>query len=398
MMKNYIPALMVCMLFISGPLTASERPAEAGANVLFSQSTLKLEQDVPTFDKDLNTYIDAAGKIDKDVQRILTVLDKIQTLGDDLQKLDDALTTVEGLIDFAKKVPESREAATAMSAQMAVIHPQVTSANKAVAKFNTKAAPYKSNLQTLDINLQKFITTASAFEQKLNKYTNYIEIAQECIGNMPPGPMNEAMQKDLDKLSNESDTRVVEADKVLKDGIRIADDLKKDLDNIVNTLLKPIEDIDRDIVDLAKKLNGIIEPLRDLEKLFHKDFCVKIPEVHKFCMGLDVIIQGADAIEHEIRHILGKELYRIAKIFGIEKIVKDLTKQGEKELRSVMDALHLDFDVKVPGLDQLEQEIGDLERAMDAVLPKLGLDLSPIEKVISDIEKDIDAMKKLDCR
>jgi hypothetical protein len=398
MMKNYISALMLCMLFFNGPLMASERPAEAGSIVLLSQSTLKLEQDVPTFDKDLNTYIDTATKIDKDVQRILTVLDKIQTLGDDLQKLDDALTTVEGLIDFAKKVPETREAATAMSAQMAVIHPQVTSANKTVAKFNTKAAPYRSNLQTLDNNLQKFITTATAFEQKLNKYTNYIEIAQECISNLPPGPATDLMQKDLDKLSNESDARVVEADKVLKDGIKIADDLKKDLDNIVNTLLKPIEDIDKDIVDLAKKLNGIIGPLRDLEKLFHKDFCVKIPDVHKFCMGLDVIIQGADAIEHEIRHILGKELYRIAKLFGIEKIVKDLTKQGEKELRSVMDALHLDFEVKVPGLDKLEQEIGDLEHALDAVLPKLSLDISPIERVISDIEKDIDAMKKLDCR
>lgn len=401
MIKNYsltVSLGLLCVLFSSGLVLASVKPVESEPYVLFSSTTVKLGQDVATFDKDLNTYIDTATKLDKDAQRILKALDAIQTLGNDLQKLDDALTTVEGLIDFAKKVPETEEAATAMSVQMAVIHPQVSSANRAVSKFNTNATPYRNGLQKLDQNLQKFISEATTFEQKLNKYNSYIETAQECIGNMPPGPFGEAMQKDLDRLANESDTRVVEADKVLKEGIKVADDLKKDLDVIVNTMLKPIEDLDKDIVDLARKLSGIIDPLRDLEKVFKKDYCVKIPDIHRFCIGLDVIVRGAKAIEHEIEHVIGKELYRIAKAFGIEKIVKELTKMGEKELRPVLDALHLDFEVKIPGLERLEQDINDLDRALQGVLPRLAIDVSPIERVITDIEKDIDAMKKMDCR
>jgi len=418
--KNIVYKLLGAFFLIGNILFASVKPgaADSGTGSMFfsmepsirilsSGAVDRLQNDVAEFDKTLNIYITEGQKLDGDIQIVLKGLDLIDKMANDLQKLDNALSTVEKLITIAKDIPQTEKAAATLSNGMQTIHPPVTQASTTVNNFNNKITPARQNLQNFDTKLQKLITTAQNFEKRLNVYTADISKAQQCLNSLPEGSVKDGLISRLDKLADASDKRVVQATKILKDIIAVVNDVKQVIDQEIRTALEPMYDLETQIEDLFKKLNALINPLHDLHALFSKSFGVSFPypsptwknpfriKHYSIDIGFGTIIKGAGAIEKEIEHLLSNELYKAAKLFGLEKLIKDLENQAQKELNNVLKDLHLDFKAEIPDLNKLEQWMNNLDKGFGDLLPKLNLDTKPLEDLFNDIENDIREMENI---
>jgi uncharacterized protein involved in exopolysaccharide biosynthesis len=147
--------------------------------------------------------------------------------------------------------------------------------------------------------------------------------------------------------------------------------------------------------------------LHDLHALFSKSFSVKFPypsptwenpfriKHYSLDIGFGTIIKGSGAIEKEIEHLLSKELYKTAKLFGLEKLVKELEEQAQRELNNVLKDLHMDFKVEILDLNKLEQRLNDLDKGFGDLAPKLSLDTKPLEDLLNDIENDMKEMENV---
>lgn len=394
-----------------GPVRAEARcallPAELPPPVFASGAVDRLRDDVAKFDKVLNTYIVTGQKLDGDIQIVLKGLDLVEKMGKDLQNLDNALTTVEKLLPIAEAIPQTEEQAKSVSAGIAKIHPSVTRASDAVNNFNAKVAPARKNLEEFDSKLQKLISAAQTFERRLNVYTADIAKADECVSSLPAGSAKEAMQTKLDQLANASDKRVLQATKLLTDIIAVLNDVKQVIDQEVRVAMEPLYDLETEIENLYRNIKALINPLHELKALFSKSFSVsfkypsptwKDPFREKTCtidIGFETILKGAGAIESEMKHLLSNELFKVAKWFGIEKLVKELESKAQDELKDILKDLHLDFKVEIPGLDNMPELLNALDKAMGDLVPKLTLDTQPFEGLLNDLENDIHEMENI---
>lgn len=418
--KFIVTGLLSVCFFIGTILTASEKPnylqtdargtlslSEYPAGLSTSAAADRLQDDVATFDKTLNTYITEGQKLDSDIQLVLKGLDLIDKMATDLQKLDDGLSTVEKLIVIAKDIPETEKEATTLSHGMETIHPPVTRACTTVNNFNNKIKPSRKNLEDFDAKLQKLITAAQNFEKRLNAYTADITKAQQCINSLPEGSAKDGLQSHLDKLADASDKRVVQATKLLKDIIAVVQDVKQIIDQEIRVAMEPLYELETQIEDLYKEVNALINPLHDLKALFSKSFSVKIPypsptwkdpiriKHYSLDIGFDTILKGTGAIEKEIERLLSKELYKAAKLFGLDQLVKDLKEQEQRELKTILKDLHMGFKAEIPDLNKLDQWLNDLDKGFGDLTPKLNLDPIPLEGLMNDIENDIREMENI---
>jgi len=377
------------------------------SNLFGSADVDRLQSDVADFDKTLNTYITNGKKLDNDIQIVLKGLDLINTLAKNLKDLDDALTTVEKGIKIAQDIPQTAETANKLEKEMQSIHPQVTKASTSVNNLNDKISPTRNKLQSFDSKLQNAITAAETFENGLNKYTADIAKAQQCISSLPDGSTKDGLQSRLDKLANASDKRVVQANKLLKDIISVINAIDNKITQEIDKLMQPIDDLETDVASLLKDLKGIINPLKDLESLFSKSFSVTFPYPsptwkHPFRMknytldiGFDIILQGADKIKNEIEKKLGKTMYEAAKAFGLNKLVDDLEDQGKKALNPILKDLHLDINMNIPGIGQLDQNLNDLSKGLSDLSSMMTLDTQPLDGLFKDIQSDISEMENI---
>ncbi len=402
---------------IPGIGAAAERPATVGISVvsapwsapalLRSTATDHLQRDVTTFDNTLNIYITNGKKLDSDLQLVLKGLDLINTMATNLKKLDDALTSAEKLIKYAQAVPQTEEAANKLAHGMESIHPPVTKASKAINDFNDKITPTRQKLETFDDRLQKSIAAAERFERDLNTYNADIQKAQQCISSLPDGSMKSDLQTRIDQLARQSDKRVVDANKLLQGILKTIDAIDEKITKDVSKLFQPIDDMESDIARVLKDLTAILNPLQDLKAVFDKSFSVSFPYPaptwkHPFRMkhytldiGFDIIIRGEAAIKKEIEQLLKKDLYKAAEVFGLDKLIDDLERQGKKALDPVLKELHLDINMDISGIGQLPQDLNDLRTALDGLVPSLDVDLKPLDDAFKGIEDDIREMKNI---
>ena len=219
--------------------------------------------------------------------------------------------------------------------------------------------------------------------------------------------MKNDLQSKLDKLASESDLRIVQANTILQDIITKVKDADSFIHDKLRNAIEPFETLENDIENLLSNLNSLINPLNDLGSLLNKTYCVDFPypsptwrkpwrvKHYDLCIGFRTIIRGSDYIEREIKDILSSGLYSAAKVFGLGKLVNDLERQAKNELNSVTNRLNLRFNVSIPGLDKLEQELSYLENGLNEFNPKININTSPFENLMGDIEKDFDMLANI---
>ena len=369
-----------------------------------SDAVTQLQNDVKDFDKTLNTYIKNGVQLHKDLQTILTGLNTLNMLAKGLDDLDKALTAIEKGIKYAEDIPQTAEKATNLENDVRKFHPSVTKASKSANDLNNKITPTRENLQSFNEKLQTLIEAATAFKAGLDTYTSVITQAQNCISSLPDGSTKDNLQTRLDKLAGESDNRVVQANSLLQGIINVVDDIENKIKVPLEIDWKPIDDLETEVTDLLKDLNGVVNPLKDLENLFGKELCYSIPyyslippfkkKHYNLCVGFDIIIHDAEKIKDEIKRKMGP-LYKIAEACGIDKIINDLKDQANKLLDPILKALHLDIKMDIPGIDQLEQNLKLISDGLKDLPSKPTIDTSEFDKLVKDINQDIQDVGKI---
>lgn len=152
----------------------------------------------------------------------------------------------------------------------------------------------------------------------------------------------------------------------------------------------PINGIETAVAALSSSLQDVEGPLKDVGRLLTESFSVSFPypnpdKTHWFRIShytlrikMTTIIGGAEKIEQEIEHILSGFLYKVAKLFGLERLINDLVAQANKATKKVIDTLHLDFKVNIPGLDGFQGDLNNVTAKFKAATPSFALDPSAL--------------------
>jgi DNA repair exonuclease SbcCD ATPase subunit len=377
------------------------------ARTALSASVDQLRTDITALRQTLNAYETNGKKLDTDLQLVIKALDLLDKMAHGLKALDAGMTNVEKLLEIAKDIPQTSEQATTLSNQLKSIHPSVTDASTKVNNLNDKLTPTRQKLTTFDAALQKAIIAAEGFDKVMGAYSDIAGKAQQCISSLPAGTVKDDLQSKLDDLSNRSDPRVVQANKILRDPINAINDIEKIIQERLRPLREPLDELDSDVENLLSKLNDIINPLRDVETLFNKTFDVSFPypsptwrhpgrmKHFTISIGFDVILKGSDAIKSDMKRILSGALYEAAKVFGLEKLINDLEDQAQGALKVVLNRLKLNVDVKLPGLGKLPGELTEADNAFSDLVSKLNLDTQPLDDAMQKIENDKAEMEKI---
>jgi CII-binding regulator of phage lambda lysogenization HflD len=415
------PLLIVTILSLTmwGTVAASAKPPlrdssplvvvpNLSARTMLSASVDQLRTDIASLRQTLNVYDTHGKKLDTDLQLVIKALDLLDKMAHGLKSLDAAMTSAEKLLDIAKDIPQTSEQATTLSNQLKSIHPSVTDASTKVNSLNDKLAPTRQKLTTFDGILQKALIVEEGFDKVVGAYSDITGKAQTCINSLPAGTVKDGLQSRIDGLSNQSDPRVVQANKILRDPINAIDDIEKIIQERLRPLREPLDELDSDVENLLSKLNDIMNPLRDVQALFQKTFDVSFPypsptwrhpgrmKHYTVSIGFDVILKGSDAIKSDLKRMLGGALYDAAKAFGIDKLIKDLEDQAQGALKVVLNRLKLDVDVKLPGLGKLPSELTEADNAFSDLVSKLNLDTQPLNDAMQKIENDKAEMEKID--
>jgi hypothetical protein len=102
--------------------------------------------------------------------------------------------------------------------------------------------------------------------------------------------------------------------------------------------------------------------------------------VYKVKISGKTIVKGADEIEDEIKHVLGKLAWDAAKDFGIKKIVHILMSDADKEFKKVIAKLDFSTDVHLPGLKRLDGLDADLSALVPGIPASLSFPVINVKK------------------
>ena len=371
------------------------------------QAVQKLDSDINTLSGTVSQMLSTCQNLHEKLQyadKLLSIPSKISS---DLKKLQQALSTVKGLLTAASLVPELKTAAKTMTDGINAINAPIADAVKSLDELSKALKPIQDGVEKTDAADQKLIKGLTEFKSGLNRYKTAVDNAQKCISSLPDGDNKKTMQSDLDTLANASDKRVAQINTAIANVKNAYESLKEIIASELDPALELMKPIEQAIEQLDGKLVHLMDPLRELGKLMDKYFSVSFPypdptwskpwriSHYELRVSMKKIINGAGAIEKEIEHLLSSALYKAAKIFGLSKLIHELINDASKELNVIKGKLHLDFKIEIPGLDKIKDAVHKAEAAADKLKSKLSVDVSEIDNLINQIKADISAMENI---
>lgn len=371
------------------------------------QAVQKLDSDINTLSGTVSQMLSTCQNLHEKLQyadKLLSIPSKISS---DLKKLQQALSTVKGLLTAASLVPELKTAAKTMTDGINAINAPIADAVKSLDELSKALKPIQDGVEKTDAADQKLIKGLTEFKSGLNRYKTAVDNAQKCISSLPDGDNKKTMQSDLDTLANASDKRVAQINTAIANAKNAYESLKEIIASELDPALELMKPIEQAIEQLDGKLVHLMDPLRELGKLMDKYFSVSFPypdptwskpwriSHYELRISMKKIVNGAGAIEKEIEHLLSSALYKAAKIFGLSKLIHELINDASKELNVIKGKLHLDFKIEIPGLDKIKDAVHKAEAAADKLKSKLSVDVSEIDNLINQIKADISAMENI---
>ena len=385
--------LMVSFLIIYNPI-----------NLFSSEYIDKLHNDSKTLKTTLGIYLTEGAKLDRDLVFVTKSLDLLNTMTTDMSNLDDAMTSVDKLLDIAKEIPQTAEQASTFSTNLKTVHDPVTKASTKLTTLNNKCTGINADLKTFDTDLKAYMGKVQTFEGKLDTFNLNMDKAQRCVSSISNDSVRLFLQKKLDKVAKESDEVIVKANSDLQTIIDKVKQAKEYIDDKLANAFEPINKLDAEIVSLLDKLNALLKPLDDLEDVFNRSYTISFPypslkhfkiKHYDLTIGFNIILQGFDKIRSEIEHILSKALYEAAKVFGLDKLISSFIKKAQDDLMPVVNRLSFNIDLKLPGLDKLEGELDALDTLIAGLADKIKNDMTPIDNMIKSIDKDVKELENI---
>jgi len=372
-----------------------------------SKSVTQLSKDTASLSTTLDIYIKTTQKVDSTLLNVKGMLEVPQELSADLEQLISGIKTVRTLLTTASVVPQIRSKANAMLKSIGGLEKQIIDAKKKIDEFDKKIAPLREKIDKIEKRFKKAIDAAIIFKKRLQEFVAALQGADKCISSWPEGDFKKDLQADFDKTADASDKWIKGLDASLQAVIKKLNDIEGSLEKKIEPLLAPIDEIENQVADLRKKLQGIVKPLQAVINKLNQEFSFSFrypnptwknpfrTSHYKVTISMRIIIQGANAIEREIERILSKILWKILETLGVGQFVKQLQNQANKALSSVLSALHLDFNIQIPGLSKLAGALTNLSDALTALTAQLDLDLDPESEFLNQLANDKAACMKV---
>lgn len=449
MRKNILTAAAFLAAFVlaAGPLAAKPPfklagkktpPAEAPAEEQSEDDGLLRGGARPNLQylEDLKTASDPIKKLNEDSQALYkdqsALIARVQTIEDFLdtsanrlgllETIDSGLKATEkGLIgldkaaEAAEAIPQSREKAKKVRVSVTAALKDVTAARARMDAVVAKTKPAREKMESAAKKAKILrLSLWGVNEGVIAKMPMPLGIAAGCLSKMQD-PVRSCAQAKVDAKCASIDSGVTEYDRVVKvliytpepwlPSMKFFDPFSMELDEL-DKLREDVEALKGRVEKLERELHGLLQVL-DMKFGFSFPYPnpswrnpARISHYH-VNIGFRKIVQGTNAIEREIEHILSGFLWKVLRKLGVGKYVDDLKDQAEREANKLMKAVHFDIDLGMPDFGPLapfEASIGGLPDALDLMklpsidtsLPDFGFPGVKVNVPFGDIEKSFD--------
>ena len=407
-MKKIILILTVMILGVS-----SVARAGFGSDSLYfarnnkRASFIKLDKDSASMHKNVHELALRYARTSHKLSNLNIYLGFPASLAKSLKKIETALTVVKSGAKTAQGFPDLRTNAKNLEKSCTASLAQITPARTKAERIAKKMEPARKIVEKAAKGLKKAGSALSSFDVSvLMQESEATTLAQYSINHYHSDCVTkkaDAIAKDLDKL-------VIELDKVAKallyqpeiPGIGAFENLENGMTIV------------RDLIHKANKLEdrlyALTKPLKELEKFLNKSFSVNLPYLdplpnkYKISISAKVIMRGSAAIQSEMEKILSSFLWKVAKVFGLNKLVTTIVHASERALHKITNKLNLNTNVKMPGMDKLDKAQKEIDNLLSKIpksiavpninlkSPNFGmpgvnasLDLTKIEKLLNSL-------------
>jgi len=378
----------------------SPAPKPAAPADLHSTDATRLKADVTTLNSTLDKYIKVGNKADLDLTVVITGIDIVAILNTDLTNIDQDSAVVRDLLGIAKQVPELKDQASMLLSALEKAKPSVKQAQKATSEANASLMPTRNRLNTVDKAVRTLVSTAGTLEKTLSVYSAALMKAEQCAAGLPPGKTRDSIQDNINHQSSDVDPYVVKANDGLVDIINAVNSIEQSIQSNTRQVIEPIHKIEQEVDAVERKIHAAVNPLHELSALFKKEFSAEFPypsptwknpvriKHYNISIGFKVILQGEHAVEKEIEKMLSKDMYKAAKIFGLEKLVKGIVHDATKELNSIKGKLSLNINMEIPGIDMIKPDLDAFERELVNIQTPT-INAQPIDDLLKKIQGEI---------
>jgi hypothetical protein len=377
--QSCFAALLVVFCALPGLAQGDNQQSQSSsAGVSLSPALKGLDASTAVLDQDVKQLSVRAHKVSQVLNISAKGLAVPSQVSSDLHKLASALKQLDKAAETAEAVPQARENAKKLRSSIGPVLKDVTAAKEKAHDIADKVEPVIITVAKASLNAERLSKGLALFDHDLLQHEPAAaQISQTCVNGAADGK-KVCMKTKVDEKADQVDQLVVEMDRVIKPLVASYVPSMPALLRLdeFNASMKQFEELLHQIERLESKIEVMLSPLHELEKLLDKEFRVKfhVPLLgsHSVGVGMRTIIKGSNAVEKEIEHVLSKTAWKVAKEFGVGKLVKSLEKDAQKEMDSVLNKLHLNPVLSLTSLKNL----GDMEAPVDKLIAALSKDFS----------------------
>lgn len=321
-------------------------------------------------------------ELDKDLEEIQKVLSIPKKIEEDLKEIDKLLRDIGKAARVVSIIPQIQSEAEELAKACDEMDKPVVDAKSVVHKVKVAVDPILKAVKKMRKKMEELQKKFHEAQSKIiPPVTDKILSGASCLDKVKKSSQRACVLEKADPEISAINLAYDEMNRVFAVYFGEVQKIQKLIQKLESTLVAMAEFSDA-LGDLKIALHKIDAPLHKLlkflEKKFH--FTLKVPKptlknpfhmksVH-IGISAKIIVQGIHKIEKEIKRILSKELYKIAKKLGLKKLAKKLMKAAKKEMNKLLKGLVLSIEAEFPSLDGLKKlavELSDLFKALESL-------------------------------
>ena len=374
----------------------------------------KLNEDSQTLYRDQSVLIARVQTIEDFLDTSANRLGLLETIDSGLKATEKGLAGLDKAAEAAETIPQSREKAKKVRASITVARKDIAAARVRMDAVVARTKPAREKMESAAAKAKLLrLSLWGVNEGVIAKMPVPLGIAAGCLAKMQD-PVLPCAQAKVDAKCASVDSVVTEYDRVVKvliytpepwlPSMKFFDPFSMELDEL-DKLREDVEALKDRVEKLERELHGLLQVL-NMKFGFSFPYPnpswsnpVRISHYH-VKIGFRKIVEGTNAIEREIEHILSGFMWKVLRNLGVGKYVDDLKDQAEREANRMMKSVHFDIDLGLPDFGPLapfEASIGGLPDALDLLklpsidtsLPDFGLPGVNVNIPFGDIEKSL---------
>ncbi len=374
----FVVLLVTCFILPGRAHGDNQQSSSTSSGVTLSVALKELDNNSAILETDVKQLSVRAHKVSQVLDISAKGLAVPSKLASVLTKLETVLKQLDRAAEIVEAVPQAREDAKKLRSSIEPLLKDVTTAKEKARRIADKIEPVRITVAKSSVNAENFSKGLALFDHDLLQHEPAAtQICQTCI-NGSADSNKACMQSKVDEKASQINKLVVEMDRIIKPLVASyvpSMPVLAILDEF-NIKMALFDDLQHQIDMLESKIDVMLSPLNELTKLLDKEFRVKfhVPLLgeHSVGVGMRTIIQGSNAIEKEIEHLLSKAAWKVAKEFGVGKIVKSIEEDAHKELDNTLKKLHLNPVLSLAAL----KDLGNIESPVDKLLAAFPRDFT----------------------